>query len=195
MTEYRVERCLTASCTFAQIGTVPGTATTYNDTVGLVADTNYDYRVRATDAVPNLGPYSNVASATTPAPDTQAPTVPGNLTATAVSWSQIDLGWTAATDNVVVTEYRVERCLTASCTFAQIGTVPGTATTYNDTVGLVRGHQLRLPGAGDGLRCRTWGRIRTWRARRTPATISGAGSGLWSLTKARVRRRVICPGT
>ena len=47
--------------------------------------TSYSYRVRATDAAGNLSPYSNTASATTPTPDTQPPTQPGTLTATAVS--------------------------------------------------------------------------------------------------------------
>src|SRR2546422_7269800 len=67
--------------------------------------------------------------------DTQAPTTPGMLTAIAVSGSQINLMWTASTDNVGVTGYLVERCQGAACsTFAQIVTVTGT--TYNDT-GLV----------------------------------------------------------
>ncbi len=132
VTGYLVERCLTASCTYAQIGTTPGTATSYSDNTGLVANTGYSYRVRATDAVPLLGPYSNVASATTPGPDTQAPTVPTNLAAIAASTSQITLAWTAATDNVGVTGYRVERCQGAGCTnFAQIGAP--TITSFNDT--------------------------------------------------------------
>jgi hypothetical protein len=38
--------------------------------------------------------------------DTEPPTTPTNLTATAVSSSQIDLTWNASTDNVGVTEYR-----------------------------------------------------------------------------------------
>ena len=42
--------------------------------------------------------------------DTQAPTAPGTLAATAASMTQIDLSWTAATDNVAVTSYLVERC-------------------------------------------------------------------------------------
>jgi fibronectin type III domain protein len=65
-------------------------------------------------------------------PDTQAPTAPGTPTAIAVSGRQINLMWTAATDNVGVTGYLVERCQGAGCTtFAQIVTVTGT--TYNDT--------------------------------------------------------------
>ncbi len=130
VTGYLVERCQGAGCnSFAQIGTTAGT--TYNDT-GLTANTSYSYRVRATDAAGNLSPYSNVASATTQNPDTQPPTAPSNLTATAVSSSQINLSWTASTDNVGVTEYLVERCQGAGCNnFAQIGTTTGT--TYNDT--------------------------------------------------------------
>ena len=41
--------------------------------------------------------------------DTQAPSVPANLTATAVSSSQVNLGWSAATDNVGVTGYALYR--------------------------------------------------------------------------------------
>jgi Fibronectin type III domain len=64
VTGYLVERCQGVACTaFAQIVTVTGT--TYNDT-GLAANTSYSYRVRATDAAGNVGPYSNVASAMTP---------------------------------------------------------------------------------------------------------------------------------
>jgi Fibronectin type III domain/Right handed beta helix region len=64
--------------------------------------------------------------------DTTSPSVPTNLTATAVSSSQINLSWTASTDNVGVTGYRVERCQDAGCTnFAQIATPTGT--TASDT--------------------------------------------------------------
>ncbi|MBI5872370.1 fibronectin type III domain-containing protein [archaeon] len=41
--------------------------------------------------------------------DSQAPSVPAGLTATAVSSSQINLSWTASTDNVGVTGYNVFR--------------------------------------------------------------------------------------
>ena len=132
VTGYKVERCQGASCTaFAQISTP--TTTTYSDT-GLTASTSYSYRVRATDAGANLGPYSISSSATTSASggDTTPPTAPAGLTTTSISSSQINLSWTASTDNVGVTGYRVERCAGASCTtFAQIATP--TATTYSDT--------------------------------------------------------------
>src|SRR5207244_3330517 len=70
-------------------------------------------------------------------PDTQAPTAPTGLTPTVVSGSQINLSWTASTDNVGVSGYRVERCQGAGCSsFTQVGTPAGT--TYNDT-GLTAG--------------------------------------------------------
>jgi len=72
------------------------------------------------------------APASGPAPDTIAPSAPTTLSATAASTSQINLAWTASTDNVAVTGYRVERCQGAGCgSFAQIGT-PVT-TTFGDT--------------------------------------------------------------
>jgi hypothetical protein len=96
---------------------------------GLSASTEYSYRVRAEDAVPNLGPYSNTASATTPAPpDTEPPGAPGTLSATAVSASQIDLSWGAASDNVAVTLYRIERCQGAGCSdFGEVATTAATS--------------------------------------------------------------------
>ena len=130
VTGYMVERCQGTGCTnFAQIGTT--TTTTFNDT-GLTVGTSYSYRARAGDAAGNLSVYSNVASATTQAPDTQPPTTPSSLSATAVSGSQINLSWTASTDNVGVTGYLIERCQRVGCTnLVQVGT--STTTTFNDT--------------------------------------------------------------
>ena len=135
VTGYRIERCAGSGCSnFAEISAPAGTGTTFSDT-GLTAGTAYTYRVRAADAAGNLGPYSNTSTATTAAAgDTQPPTAPTALTATAQSSTQINLSWTAATDNVGVTGYRIERCTGSGCTnFAQIAAPAGTGTTYNDT--------------------------------------------------------------
>jgi chitodextrinase len=62
------------------------------------------------------------------AADTTPPTAPTGLSASAASSSQINLTWTAATDNVGVTGYRVERCQGAGCSnFAEIGTTSSTS--------------------------------------------------------------------
>ena len=111
---YRIERCVGAGCgSFTEVATATGI--TYNDT-GLAAGTSYSYRVRAAEANDNTSGYSNTASAATAAADTQAPTAPSGLTATlASSGGQINLAWTASTDNVAVVDYRVERCSGAGC--------------------------------------------------------------------------------
>ena len=91
------------------ISTQIGSATTFQDG-GLNASTSYSYRVDAFDAASNISAQSAAASATTlAAPDTSAPSIPAGLSATAASSSQINLSWTASTDNVGVTGYRVYR--------------------------------------------------------------------------------------
>jgi fibronectin type 3 domain-containing protein len=152
VTGYLVERCAGVGCTtFAQIATP--TATTLIN-VGLTPSTTYTYRVRATDAASNLSGYSATASAITNAPpDTIPPSAPGNPSASAVSTSQINLSWPAATDNVAVTGYRIERCQGEGCTsFAQIAAV--TTTTFSDT-GLATdntySYQIRAIDAANNL--------------------------------------------
>ena len=85
------------------------TGVTYQDN-SVSPGTTYSYRVYAFDGVTNLSNLSNAASVTTPAvPDSQAPTVPTNLKSTVASSSQINLSWTASTDNVGVTGYAIYR--------------------------------------------------------------------------------------
>ncbi|HVG60370.1 MAG TPA: lamin tail domain-containing protein [Hyalangium sp.] len=54
-------------------------------------------------------------------PDTEPPTAPSGLVASAASSSEIDLSWSASTDNVGVTGYNVYRSLNGS-TFSLAGT-------------------------------------------------------------------------
>jgi hypothetical protein len=64
--------------------------------------------------------------------DTTPPTVPTNLSASAVSSSQINLSWTASTDNIGVTGYRIYRCQGAGCApSTQIAN--STNNSYSDT--------------------------------------------------------------
>jgi chitodextrinase len=121
VTGYLVERCQGNGCSnFAQIATA--TSTTFSNS-GLSASTSYTYRIRATDAAGNLSAYSSTASATTSASgDTTPPSAPTNLSAT-VGATVANLTWTASTDNVGVTGYRIERCQGSACSnFTQIGT-------------------------------------------------------------------------
>ncbi len=135
VTGYQIFRCQNAGCTsYALLASPTGTATTYKDT-SVAASTAYGYEVRATDAAGNLGPFSNSATATTPAStDTTPPSAPGTLAAHAVSAGEIDLTWGAASDNVGVTGYEVFRCTGAACgSFTKVGQAGGGTTTYSDT--------------------------------------------------------------
>src|ERR1035437_8390472 len=72
--------------------------------------------------------------------DTTLPTIPTGLTATAISTSQIDLSWTASTDNVAVAGYNIYRDAVlvtnvVGTTYSDIGLSP--ATTYTYTVSAV----------------------------------------------------------
>src|SRR5437667_2606364 len=71
-----------------------------------------------------------------PPPDTTAPSVPTGLTAAAVSSSQINLSWTASSDNVGVSGYRVYRggtqiATTSTTSYANTGLSASTTYTYN----------------------------------------------------------------
>ena len=172
---YKVERCQGAGCgNFAQIAATVGAATTYSDTA-LAAGISYSYRVRAADAAGNLSAYSPIAAATTQAgTDTQPPTAPSNLMATAESTSQIGLSWAASTDNVGVTAYSVERCQGTGCTnFTQIsGTTtmgvsgPLVASPTNPRYFLdASGRAVALNGS------HTWNDLQDWGTNGTPQTL------------------------
>jgi len=69
-------------------------------------------------------------------PDVSPPTRPAALTAIGATALQINLAWSASTDNVSVSSYQVERCLGAACVkFVEVATATGT--TYVDTTSLL----------------------------------------------------------
>jgi chitodextrinase len=83
--------------------------TTYQDNT-VAANTQYTYQVSAFDAAGNTSGQSSIATVKTPTvADTQAPTAPSQLTATAASSQQINLKWGASTDNVDIVAYDVYR--------------------------------------------------------------------------------------
>jgi fibronectin type 3 domain-containing protein len=133
-TSYHLKRALISGGPYE--GVACTTTTAYTD-VAVVNGTTYYYVVSAAySAGPNAGGESADSSEASAIPqaDIQPPTVPSNLTATGVSGVQINLSWTASTDNAGVASYLVERCQGTGCsTFAQMGTTPGTTTTYSDT--------------------------------------------------------------
>jgi chitodextrinase len=91
--------------------------------INLAEATAYTFTVKAKDASGNVSAASVEVTGTTL--DVTKPIKPENLVATPVSKSSISLAWSASSDNVAVTGYKVYRGLT------QIATVTGT--TYTDS--------------------------------------------------------------
>jgi chitodextrinase len=83
-------------------------------------------------SAPDVGAYEYPSGGSS---DTTAPSTPTNLTATAVSSSQINLSWSASTDNVAVTGYRIYRGGTqvgtsVSNSYSDSSLAPSTSYTY-----------------------------------------------------------------
>jgi titin len=126
-TGFKIERKTGAAGTFAEVGSVGANVTNFSNN-GLADNTQYVYRVRAFNAS-NVSGYSNEASATTLSPGGLP--APSNLTATAVSMSQINLTW--ADNSSTETGFKIERKQGASGTYSQIATVGANVTTFANT--------------------------------------------------------------
>ena len=74
---------------------------------GLSCAMSYTLGVDAHDAAGNRSAVSTLIVTTTPCSDTSPPSAPTNLSESAATTSSITAGWTASTDNVRVTGYRV----------------------------------------------------------------------------------------
>jgi hypothetical protein len=105
------------------IATVGANVAIYQDN-SLVTNSMYFYRVRAFYAKGNSA-YSNEAYATTWFNE------PSQLTATAVSHSQINLAW--LDNSVNETSFRIERRTGADSIYAFIGTAGQNATSFSDS--------------------------------------------------------------
>ncbi len=124
---FKVERSTGASTTFKVIAGLGENITTFTDSL-LEPATLYKYRVKAFNNSGNSG-YSNMLSVTTAARTAIA--APTELTATAVSASQIDLKWRDNSDNE--TGFKIERAAGTEGTFKVIGSVGAGKTVFEDT--------------------------------------------------------------
>jgi hypothetical protein len=120
--------------------TTTGVTTHTSALTNLQNSTSYTYYIQCRDSVGNVGQstiaFSVDAPPQTPA-DTTAPSAPSSLSATANSSTQINLSWSASTDNVGVTQYQIFRNggttaigQTAGLTFQDTGRTPSTQYTY-----------------------------------------------------------------
>jgi parallel beta-helix repeat protein len=108
----------------AVIATVGASVLSYSD-ASVASSTTYGYAVDALDAAGNHSAKTAVVNVTTS--DWAPPSIPGNLSASATSPTQVNLTWAASTDNVSVTGYTIYR------NGIQVATVGATILAYADT--------------------------------------------------------------
>jgi chitodextrinase len=90
-----------------QMGT---SATTNANITGLTASTSYSFTISAYDAAGNNSAVSNALNVTTLAiTDTTAPTIPNGLVASSITQTSLILSWSASSDAVGVTGYKIFR--------------------------------------------------------------------------------------
>jgi hypothetical protein len=140
---YRVERCTGAGCgSFVEIQSVSAAALSAVDTT-VTGGYTYQYRVRAVDGAGNASGYSNVASATTPAPVPATPTITANPDETTID-QLVTVRWSAVAN---ATHYELEH---AAGTGAFAPTYSGAETFLRSR--LARGtHRFRVRACNGGL--------------------------------------------
>ncbi len=113
--------------------TTAGTSYTVS---GLTGSTAYSFYVKAEDAASNLSSASNTVNITTlAAPDVTAPTAPAGLVTSNIGQTSLTLSWTASTDNIAVTGYKVYKdgsylATTGSTSYSATGLLSGTAYSF-----------------------------------------------------------------
>ncbi len=119
-------RIIRNKITVGQVNSV----TEYVDTA-VLPDTAYTYQVSAYDLANNSSGLSNAVEVkTVKQTDTEAPSVPSEVKAKAISTSQINVAWIASKDNIAVASYDVYRA-TGRAAATRIATV--TNTSFGDT--------------------------------------------------------------
>lgn len=106
------------------IAKLPANSTSYTDTAAMPF-TNYTYYATATDSINKLQSQPDSVSVQTP----DTPPSKPSLTATSVSWKEVDLAWTPSDKE---TEYRVMKG-TEKGVLQEVATLPKNQTSYSDT--------------------------------------------------------------
>jgi hypothetical protein len=109
------------------------TTSPYSATWNSATATNGSHLVtaKAYDAAGNIN--TDAVTVTVQNGDTQAPTTPANLTATATSYSAVNVTWAASTDNVGVTGYTIIRDSVPIVTLGKVTSYANTGLSANTT--------------------------------------------------------------
>ncbi|MDR2784931.1 MAG: fibronectin type III domain-containing protein [Treponema sp.] len=117
-TEYTIYHSDSASGTYSYEGT--SSSTSYTDT-GLLPGTTHYYKVSASNSAGEGVKSSYTSATTTSGSETNLPSTPTNVTATASSSSSIEVSWSQVSG---ATEYKVYRSDSASGTYVYLVSCP-----------------------------------------------------------------------
>ena len=133
ITGYRIEVSTNGSSWSDLVANTVSTATSYSHT-GLTAGTTRHYRVSAINSA-GTGQASSSDSATTEAAPATTPSAPTGLAATADGQTEIDLSWSAPSDDggAAITGYRIEVSTNGSSWSDLVADTGSTTTTYSHT--------------------------------------------------------------
>lgn len=135
--------------------------TTFSDAALAVGQTVVDPLTGVSLSTVSVGPAGATVSIQFPGGDSQAPSAPGSLQALPTSTTSVQLNWSAATDNVGVTGYRVYRngalvTTTTALSYLDMGRAPQTTYAYEvrahdaaGNVGPAASASATTPGSGD----------------------------------------------
>lgn len=133
-TSFQLQRRLEGgTAEWTTIATPAQTATSYVDT-GLVSSSTYRYRIAASNSF-GTSPFSNEVTVTTLS--LPVPSAVTNLVATAVSTSQINLGWSLGGTNQ--TAFQIERSVGSPGNWQSIAVITGQFLTSYQNTGLDQG--------------------------------------------------------
>lgn len=138
VTGYHVYGCISAVCTpFLLVATGTSSPIVVSNLQG---NTQYSFKVRAVDAIQNLGTFSDPATVTTPLLDVFKPSRMTGLTAVRVDYETFDLSWDPGVDDQGIAGAAIEICLGDGCTEYKLQFVATFQTTIH-----VRGLASQLP--------------------------------------------------
>ncbi len=145
---YRIERSTDGVSAWEQVAELPADSTAYTDS-GLTELSTWHYRVQAyREPDLMLSDYSNTASATT----LEYLDPPSNLTASLITYAQIDLAWQDNSDSE--SGFRVERSLNGGADWVQVAELGANITAWSDAdidLETVYHYRVRAYRAADGM--------------------------------------------
>jgi hypothetical protein len=139
ITGYKIEYRVGSGSYSVLVSNTASTSTTYSHT-GLTTDQAYTYRVYAINSIGTSASSSESSATPTSTSTGSSPGAPTGLTAVAASPTQVNLSWSAPSNNGghQITGYRIEYRVGSSSYTTLISNTASTSTTYSHT-GLTTG--------------------------------------------------------